>query len=37
MDSSRLHALGFRHKISLREGIRLTYEDYVKRREGIKA
>lgn len=29
MDSSRLHALGYRHKISLREGIRLTYEDYL--------
>jgi GDP-L-fucose synthase len=30
MDSSRLHSLGFKHKISLREGIRLTYEDYLK-------
>jgi GDP-L-fucose synthase len=29
MDSSRLHALGFKHKVSLREGIRLTYEDYL--------
>ena len=28
MDSSRLHALGYRHKVSLREGIRMTYEDY---------
>lgn len=32
MDSSRLHALGYRHKVSLREGIRLTYEDFLKRR-----
>lgn len=32
MDSSRLHALGYRHKVSLREGIRVTYEDYLKRR-----
>jgi GDP-L-fucose synthase len=31
MDSSRLHALGYRHKVSLREGITLTYEDYLKR------
>lgn len=31
MDSSRLHALGYKHKVGLREGIRLTYEDYKKR------
>lgn len=31
MDSSRLHVLGYRHKVSLTEGIRLTYEDYLKR------
>lgn len=31
MDSSRLHALGFKHKVSLREGVKLTYEDYLKR------
>ena len=31
MDSSRLHALGYTHKVSLRDGIRLTYEDYLKR------
>ena len=36
MDSSRLHALGFRHKVSLHNGIRLTYDDYVRRCEGIK-
>jgi GDP-L-fucose synthase len=29
MDSSRLHALGYRHKVSLREGIGFTYEDYL--------
>ncbi len=29
MDSNRLHALGFRHKTSLKEGIRLTYEDFL--------
>ena len=28
MDSSRLHALGYRHKVSLREGIALTYEEF---------
>ncbi len=31
MDSSRLHALGYKHKVSLQEGIALTYEDYLKR------
>ncbi len=31
MDSSRLHALGYKHKVSLREGIAATYEDYLKR------
>jgi GDP-L-fucose synthase len=28
MDSTRLHALGYKHKISLKEGIALTYEDF---------
>lgn len=31
MDSSRLHALGFRHKTSLREGISVTYQDFLKK------
>ena len=31
MDSSRLHALGYKHKVSLREGIALTYKDYLTR------
>jgi GDP-L-fucose synthase len=30
MDSSRLHALGFKHKITLYEGITLAYADFVK-------
>lgn len=30
MNSERLHRLGFRHKVSLREGIQLTYQDYLK-------
>ena len=34
MDSSRLHALGYKHKVSLREGIELTYADFLARREG---
>lgn len=29
MDSTRLHTLGFRHKISLEEGIKLTYHDFL--------
>lgn len=35
MDSSRLHALGYKHKVSLREGIELTYADFLARREGV--
>jgi GDP-L-fucose synthase len=30
MDNSRLHALGFKHKVSLKAGIKLTYEDFLK-------
>ena len=30
MDSSRLHALGFQHKVSLQEGIEKTYRDFLK-------
>ncbi len=33
MDSSRLHTLGFRHRISLREGMALTYADFLKQTE----
>lgn len=33
MDSTRLHSLGFRHKISLEEGIKLTYEDFLNKAE----
>ncbi len=29
MDSTRLHALGFRHKVSLEEGLSLTYTDFL--------
>ena len=33
MDSSRLHALGFKHKTTLREGLKKTYEDFLIQRE----
>lgn len=33
MDVSRLHALGYRHKTNLEEGIRLAYADFVKAAE----
>lgn len=33
MDSSRLHALGYRHKVSLREGLKLTYADFLRQPE----
>ncbi len=29
MDSSRLQALGYRHKVSLKEGVELTYRDFL--------
>jgi GDP-L-fucose synthase len=35
MDSSKLHALGYKHKVSLREGIRITYEDFLRREKFI--
>lgn len=33
MDVSKLHALGWKHKINLREGIKLAYADFLKRQE----
>lgn len=29
MDSSKLHALGFKHKVSLKEGLKMTYKDFL--------
>lgn len=29
MDSTRLHSLGYKHKVSLKDGIRFTYEDFL--------
>lgn len=31
MDSGRLHALGYKHKVSLKKGIEITYQDFLKR------
>lgn len=31
MDVSKLHALGWKHKVNLREGIQLAYEDFLKK------
>ncbi|MBL0744042.1 GDP-L-fucose synthase [Chryseolinea lacunae] len=31
MDSERLHKLGFRHQTSLKEGIRITYQDFLEK------
>lgn len=33
MDVSKLHALGWKHKTNLREGIKLAYEDFLSREE----
>jgi GDP-L-fucose synthase len=35
MDSERLHASGFRHKINLREGIAKTYADFLKHEKSL--
>ena len=35
MDVSRLHQLGWKHKINLREGIQMVYQDFVKK-ENVK-
>lgn len=32
LDSSKLHALGWRHKTSLKEGIELTYKDFLQKK-----
>ena len=29
MDSSRLHSLGFHHQTSLKDGIQITYQDFL--------
>jgi len=34
MDVSKLHALGWKHKINLPEGIKLAYEDFLKKEQG---
>ena len=31
LDSSRLHSLGFYHQTSLKEGLKVTYQDFLKR------
>lgn len=33
LDTSRIHALGYRHSISLPEGLQLTYQDFLKNHE----
>ena len=33
LDSSRLHALGYHHAVSLQEGLQLTYQDFLKNHE----
>jgi GDP-L-fucose synthase len=36
LDVSKLHALGWRHKIDLREGIRSSYDWYLKHRDQVR-
>jgi len=33
MDSTRLHNMGFRHEVSLKEGIKITYQDFLSKVE----
>jgi GDP-L-fucose synthase len=33
LDVSFLHSLGWKHKISLRDGLRLTYQDFLKTKQ----
>jgi len=35
MDVSKIHSLGWKHKTELREGIRLSYQDFLSRAELI--
>jgi GDP-L-fucose synthase len=35
MDSSRLHALGYRHKTTLQEGVKKAYEDFAHNQESV--
>ena len=35
LDVSRLHALGWRHRTSLKEGIKLAYEDFLQKQEAF--
>ena len=36
MDSTKLHNMGFKHKTSLREGIAITYKDFLSKSEEYK-
>ncbi len=36
MDSSRLHALGYRHQVPLRKGVEMTYADFLRKAESMK-
>jgi GDP-L-fucose synthase len=33
MDSTKLHALGYKHKTSLKEGLKITYKDFLSKEE----
>jgi GDP-L-fucose synthase len=35
LDVSRLHRFGWRHKMSIQEGLRLTYEDFLKKLRSV--
>lgn len=37
MDSSRLHSLGYKHSVSLREGLERTYEDFLEKQQHYTA
>ena len=35
MDVSKLHAKGWKHKIQLRDGIKMAYEDFLSKAENV--
>jgi GDP-L-fucose synthase len=37
MDVTKLHNLGWKHKIDLAEGIKIAYEDFLEKAENVAA
>jgi GDP-L-fucose synthase len=37
MDSSRLHAMGFKHKVQLKDGVQLAYQDFLEKHNSTQS